>query len=221
MTDQVSWERQKGESQQAFQAFVAYRDMGSDRSAAKVGRRLGRPVGTVGRWRERHRWDERAGAWDDEQERIGRERQAESVRKVNDEQAMLGRALLVKAAEALRAGLAPRSADIPRWIAEGSELQRIALGVTEPAEPELVEETQEPEPEEDLRASTYLARALEGILTELGVADRPDTPDVVRKHLMLVADHPLTPTDVRRHLMLVVGDDGGEPSARPSGEAEA
>jgi hypothetical protein len=48
VTDQVSWERQKGESQQAFQAFVAYRDMGSDRSAAKVGRRLGRPVGTWG-----------------------------------------------------------------------------------------------------------------------------------------------------------------------------
>ena len=37
----LPWERQKGETPQAFEAFSIYRDMGSSRSTAKVGRKLG------------------------------------------------------------------------------------------------------------------------------------------------------------------------------------
>ena len=36
------WERQEGETAQAFQAFAAYRDMGAERSLAKVAQKVGK-----------------------------------------------------------------------------------------------------------------------------------------------------------------------------------
>ncbi len=36
------WERQKGESEQAFKAFTVYRDMGQERTISAVVRQLGR-----------------------------------------------------------------------------------------------------------------------------------------------------------------------------------
>lgn len=49
----------------AFAAFVAYRDLGPDRSGAKAAKALGKSTRTLDRWTSRHRWVERALAWDE------------------------------------------------------------------------------------------------------------------------------------------------------------
>ena len=38
------WERQKGESDKAYEAFVTYRDMGTDRSIRAVAQEFNRPL---------------------------------------------------------------------------------------------------------------------------------------------------------------------------------
>lgn len=44
------WERQKGESAQAYEAFVTYRDMGSERSLQAVSQRLSKSIPLIKRW---------------------------------------------------------------------------------------------------------------------------------------------------------------------------
>ena len=47
------WERQDGETAQAFQAFAEYRDMGAERSLAKVAQKLGKSKPLMERWSSR------------------------------------------------------------------------------------------------------------------------------------------------------------------------
>lgn len=90
-----TWERRPEESTPAYAAFVAYRDMGAERSCAKVARELGKSCTLVTRWSARHRWVERVTAWDAEQEwlwaaelgvrrREAVKRQADTATKLTD-----------------------------------------------------------------------------------------------------------------------------------------
>ena len=56
------WARERGESSQAYRAFLAYRDRGPCRQLTPC-RSIER------RWSARWRWGERARAWDDERQR--------------------------------------------------------------------------------------------------------------------------------------------------------
>jgi len=58
------WERQPGDTHKSFAAFTIYCQMGSDRSLAKVSRRLGKSTPLMERWSKRDNWVIRAGAWD-------------------------------------------------------------------------------------------------------------------------------------------------------------
>ena len=83
----LPWERQKGESRQAFRAFVIYRDMGPKRTLAAVcdelapgrvgadgGPRRDHRFGRVRIWAERQwDWARRAEAYDADEDRIARE----------------------------------------------------------------------------------------------------------------------------------------------------
>lgn|SRR5262249_55232137 len=64
------WDKRAEESEQAFAAFVMYRDMGAERSTAKVGQRLGKSRTLMDRWSARHQWVERAHAYDKRQDRV-------------------------------------------------------------------------------------------------------------------------------------------------------
>jgi hypothetical protein len=89
-TTSATWERQPGESDRAFAAFAAYRDLGARRSLNEVCRQLyptqtGRKRAATGRvqhWSRAHRWVERARAWDAEQDCLSRQEAAveEAVR---------------------------------------------------------------------------------------------------------------------------------------------
>ena len=58
------WERQNGESAQAFAAFSAYLEMGPERSIRAVSQELGKSKTLIDRWSRTHNWVERCRAWD-------------------------------------------------------------------------------------------------------------------------------------------------------------
>ena len=60
------WERQKGESAQAFEAFFLYLEMGADRSIRAVSQELGKSKTLIDRWSRTHNWVERCRAWDNQ-----------------------------------------------------------------------------------------------------------------------------------------------------------
>ncbi len=69
MANELAWERQDGESSQAFAAFVLYRDLGPHRSLLKAYQRH-KPdaellAGLWSEWSARWRWLDRALAYDD------------------------------------------------------------------------------------------------------------------------------------------------------------
>jgi CRP-like cAMP-binding protein len=63
------WDRQPRETEPAYEAFLAYRDLGSGRSLAKVGAGLGKSEALMERWSSRWGWVERARAYDVEVQR--------------------------------------------------------------------------------------------------------------------------------------------------------
>lgn len=58
------WERQKGESAQAFEAFFLYLEMGASRSLRAVSQELGKSKTLIDRWSRTYKWVERCRAWD-------------------------------------------------------------------------------------------------------------------------------------------------------------
>lgn len=58
------WEQQPTETARAYQGFLAYRDVGPDRSIAETARQLGKSAPLLYRWSRQHRWAERSYAWD-------------------------------------------------------------------------------------------------------------------------------------------------------------
>jgi hypothetical protein len=75
------WERRADETSHQYLAFRRFRDLGVTRSLRSLtgtppGRRL---PGNVERWATRHRWRERAAAWDDELFRIEDDARLESI----------------------------------------------------------------------------------------------------------------------------------------------
>lgn len=58
------WERQKGESAQAFEAFSLYLEMGTDRSLRAVAQECTKNISLIRRWSSNHHWVERCRAWD-------------------------------------------------------------------------------------------------------------------------------------------------------------
>jgi hypothetical protein len=60
-----AWERQAGESEEAFDAFQRYRELPpGQRSVVKVGQLCGKNPSLISRWSSRHHWLQRVGAFD-------------------------------------------------------------------------------------------------------------------------------------------------------------
>lgn len=61
---QPIWARLPDETPPAWEGFVLYRDLGGDRSLAKVAQQLGKSLTLITRWSAEHDWVARAAAWD-------------------------------------------------------------------------------------------------------------------------------------------------------------
>ncbi len=58
------WDRQPGEGDEAWVAFVIYRDLGADRTLKRVREELGKSDTMVERWSSTHQWVYRSAEWD-------------------------------------------------------------------------------------------------------------------------------------------------------------
>lgn len=143
------WERQRGESAKAFEAFALYRDLGPARSQVAVGEALTKSRALQARWSIHWGWVERAAAWDEFADRNDRERdqleRADTRRKMLDRHAR-GGMKLYEAAEAALAKLDTKDpntgedakkllaemtpVEIARVMKLGAELERQARGET-------------------------------------------------------------------------------------------
>lgn len=124
------WERQEGESAQAFQGFAAYRDMGADRSLAKVAQKLGKSKALMERWSVRWQWVIRADAWDDEMDRLSRRELEKGITGMRKNHVNIAKAMLVKALQALQRipvdEMTPK--DVSTMVDVAAKLERISRG---------------------------------------------------------------------------------------------
>lgn len=100
-TDQP-WERQKGESAQAFEAFSTYLQMGPERSIRAVMQELHKSYTIIARWSRENGWVERCRAWDNYLQREAQKAAAAEMRAMNRRHIQLAKALQGAAAMALQ-----------------------------------------------------------------------------------------------------------------------
>ena len=123
------WERQRGETLKAFEAFRTYRDM-EGRSLSKAGRLLGKSKAVLERWSSANEWQKRVAAWDAEQDRIARQAQIDEIKKMRKRHSDLASAMLVKAARALQRIPEDeiKAGDVSRMVETAAKLERISRG---------------------------------------------------------------------------------------------
>jgi len=136
------WERPPGEGGRWFARFERFRLAGPARSllalfnADRLARGLPKQRCVPGAWAQaakRWRWQERAQAWDEQQQHLARQAHADELREMNDRHVREARGIQAKAVERLRA-LRPeelKAADVLRYFTEGTKLERLALGEPE------------------------------------------------------------------------------------------
>ena len=124
------WGKQKGESRQAFEAFVCYRDMGPDRSQEKVAEKLGKSTQLMSRWSSRWNWVERAGMWDEELDRRNREEQIKARKDMAERHIREAQLFQQKVLERLReinpSELSPK--DMATWFDIAVKVERLSRG---------------------------------------------------------------------------------------------
>ena len=120
-----TWERQPGEPQKEWEAFLLFRDM-PNRSLAAVAETLGKSYRLMGRWSQRYDWNTRAADYDNELQRKDLKEKKENIRKMNKQQVQLGLALQKKAIQALsELAIEDMSArNILDYLVQGIEIER-------------------------------------------------------------------------------------------------
>lgn len=124
------WERQPGEGTKPWEAFVIYRDMGTDRALRKVAKQLQKSITMIGRWSSDWKWQERVAAWDAEQDKLARADQVKEIAKMRKLQAQRGAKMQEKAMAALEQMEIEElsAADVVRLMTEGAKLERLGRG---------------------------------------------------------------------------------------------
>lgn len=121
------WERQKGESAQAYEAFVTYRDMGSERSLQAVSQRLSKSIPLIKRWSREKKWVERVRAYDNELEKEARAKAVKDRKAMTERHIGIAMQLQKKALEALSSlsveDMSPK--DIKEYIKMATDLERL------------------------------------------------------------------------------------------------
>jgi arginine utilization protein RocB len=98
-----SWHRQPRETDEAFEAFVSYRDMGLKRSISKVSAQLAKGVRQIERWSAHHAWRKRVLDFENEQDRIRIAAHTENVQEMSARHSKLALKLFAKVAKRLDA----------------------------------------------------------------------------------------------------------------------
>lgn len=121
------WERQKGESEKAFEAFAAYQDMGPERTISAVVKKLEKSRTLIDRWKERWDWQERVRAYDNELEKEARAKAVKGRKDMTERHIKIAMQVQKKALEALASlsveDMSPK--DVKEYIKMATDLERL------------------------------------------------------------------------------------------------
>ena len=121
------WERQPGESEQAYEAFAIYRDLGLKRSNQEVCARLSKSRQLISRWKANYNWDERARVYDNELQKEMHKEAVRNLKDMTDRHIKISMQLQKKALEALTnlsvEEMSPK--DIKEFIKMATDLERL------------------------------------------------------------------------------------------------
>lgn len=121
------WERQKGESAQAYEAFSVYLGMGAERSTRAVARKLGKSASLIQRWSSDKEWQERVRAYDNDVEREARKKAVADRKAMTERHIGIAMQLQKKALEALGSlsveDMSPK--DVKEFIKMATDLERL------------------------------------------------------------------------------------------------
>lgn len=144
------WERQPDESWQAFEAFVCYCNLLSDRTVPLVSRKLRKSIALLHRWSSKYRWVDRVAEWDSYRESQSKAAEVSEIRKMARRHAELAVGLQQLGTEELKAWITKvknaqseaartgkpmdpslSSKDVTRLIDTGTKLERLSRGEPE------------------------------------------------------------------------------------------
>lgn len=121
------WERQKGESAQAYEAFVTYRDMGPARSQRAVSEKLSKSRQLISRWSSTWDWQERVRAYENELEKEARAKAVRDRKDMTERHIKIAMQVQKKALEALASlsveDMSPK--DVKEYIKMATDLERL------------------------------------------------------------------------------------------------
>ena len=121
------WERQPKESEQAYEAFAIYRDLGLKRSNHEVCEKLSKSRQLISKWKSAYNWDERARAWDNELQKEAHREAVKNLKDMTNRHVRISIQLQNKALEAL-SKLEPKDMspkDIKEFIKMATDLERL------------------------------------------------------------------------------------------------
>lgn len=125
--EEKPWERRQGESEQAFEAFTVYRNMGLHRSNREVCEKLSKSRQLISRWKSKYEWDIRAKAWDNELDREARDEAVKNLKDMTTRHIRISMQLQAKAIEALAEldvkSMTPK--DIKEILKMATDLERL------------------------------------------------------------------------------------------------
>lgn len=124
---ELAWERQPGESEEAYEAFTDYYK-NPKRSQKKTAKAVGKADALIYRWSVRWHWTERAREYDNALVREEYTATLDEIRKMNKAQAAIGLLLQKKGQEALeKLNLKKMSAkDLLQFLIQGTTIERRA-----------------------------------------------------------------------------------------------
>lgn len=132
-TENKPWERQKGESEKAFEAFRIYRDLGDDRSIPKVSQQCTKSESLLKRWSSKFNWIDRARDYDNELEKEAKAKAVKARKDMTARQIQISMKLQKKALYALKelsaADMSPK--DIKDYLKIATDLERLCREPTE------------------------------------------------------------------------------------------
>lgn len=124
----IPWERQVGESGQAYEAFAIYRDEGKSRTVSAVVKRLKKSRSLIDRWKARWNWEERAIAYDNDVERKAKEEAIKERKTMLSRHIKIAMQVQKKALQALDnldvKEMSPK--DIKEYIRMATDLERLS-----------------------------------------------------------------------------------------------
>lgn len=124
---ELAWERQPGESEEAYEAFTDYYK-NPKRSQKKTAKAVGKSEALIYRWSVRWHWSERAREYDNALVREDYLATIDEIRKMNRKQAVIGVLLQTKGVAALQK-LKPEklsTKDLLQFLIQGTTIERRA-----------------------------------------------------------------------------------------------